>query len=323
MKTPVLFIFYRRPETACRVFKMIRNARPESLYLAADGPREHLNHESILCKQTRNVIESMIDWPCQVHRLYREENLGCKRAVTEAIQWFFSSVPEGIILEDDTLPSASFFRFTEEMLNRYRTDHRVMHVSGNNYQAGRIRGDGAYYASQFAHSWGWATWARAWQSYNPDLSVFEETWEELADSLGFSKKRSNWWFQSLAATRDGRIGTWDFQWHYTIMKLRGICLLPQVNLVRNIGVGKGATHFFTSTNTTRTRASEMTNFTPPTLIKINSEWDEFDFYHSVLNTKYTALSSLQKIQWKQFQREHRVKGIPESLLKKIVSLFDA
>lgn len=321
MNTPVLLMFHKRPEHTKQVFLQVRKARPPRIFLASDGPRQHIKGEAALCMRSRELIESMIDWPCEVHRLYREKNLGCRVAVSEGINWFFSNVKEGIILEDDTLPTESFFRFSESMLDRYRHDDRIMHVSGNNYQQFRVRGDGAYYASQFAHSWGWATWARSWQAYNPNLSTFEETWDALADSLGFSKERSNWWRHSLAATRDGKIDTWDFQWHYTIMKLRGICILPQVNLVRNIGVGTGATHFLKPTNTTRTQSAEMALFTAPTVKGINPAWDEFDFYHSVLNKKYTTLTPLQKLQGERFERDHGVKKIPETLLEKVASLF--
>ena len=118
MKTPVLFLFFNRPDTTTRVFSVIREAKPARLFLAADGARYEKEGERDLCRETRSTVEEMIDWPCEVHRLYREENLGCRVAVSSAIDWFFEHVEDGIILEDDTLPSSSFFRFAETMLER-------------------------------------------------------------------------------------------------------------------------------------------------------------------------------------------------------------
>ncbi len=317
MDTPILFLFYKRPGTASRVFEQIRKARPKQLFLACDGPRRDVRGEGKLCIKSRQTIESMLDWDCDVRRLYRQENLGCKEAVSSAIRWFFDHVREGIILEDDTLPSHSFFRFAEEMLDRYRNDGRVMHISGNNYQHRRIRGDGSYYGSQFAHSWGWATWADAWARYDQDLTHFNDGWDMLANALGFSDRRKEWWRQSLSLTRDGKIGTWDFQWHYSIMKSRGLCILPQVNLVENIGVGAGATHFRRETNSTRTRAGEMEDFLAPSTLLIEQEWDEFDFRHSVLNEKYPVLSPTEKEKWRQFSSLHRVITRPEGIIGKV------
>lgn len=317
MKSPVLFLFFRRPKTTRKVFDTIRQARPPRLFLAADGPRPGVTGEPSECEKARNVVESMIDWPCEVHRLYRGENLGCKVAVTDAINWFFSMVKEGIVLEDDTHPSQSFFHYAELMLERYRDDNRIMHISGNNYQRRRVRGDGAYYASQFAHSWGWATWSRAWDRYDQDLTHFNAHWDQLANELGFSDQRKEWWRQSLSMTRDGKISTWDFQWHHSIMKSRGLCILPQVNLVENIGVGAGATHFRRETNSTRTRACEMALFPAPSSLSINQEWDEFDFRHSVLNESYPLLSSYEKESWQRFVTCQGVITRPEGLLGKL------
>jgi hypothetical protein len=283
---PILFLVFKRAESALRVLEQIRKIRPTRLFIAADGPRQGVEGESTLCSETRKKVEARIDWDCQVIRLYRDGNLGCQEAVSSAIDWFFSQVEEGIVLEDDTLPDPSFFRFCEVLLKRYRTDSRVMHVSGNNYQGARIRGDGAYYGSQFAHSWGWATWARAWSFYDSSMPGFPEEWDELSAALGYSPARSAWWRHSLEQTLAGKVNTWDWQWHYTIMRLRGLCLLPQVNLVENIGVGINATHTVCHTNSSRTRARKLLHFHEPSTLQIRPEWDEFDFQHSVLNYRY-------------------------------------
>jgi hypothetical protein len=283
MTAPVLFLFFNRPDTARKVFAAIQEARPERLFLAADGPRDLQPGEAELCQSTRESVELLIDWPCEVQRFYREHNLGCRVAVSSAIDWFFSHVEEGIILEDDTLPDPSFFRFAEVLLERYRNKPEVMHISGNNHQHGRIRGDGAYYASRFAHSWGWATWRRAWKLYEREMAGFPGDWESIAARCDLAGPIKAWWKMALENTRAGVVNTWDFQWHYTIMKNTGLCLIPNQNLVCNIGVGANATHMKQKDVASSIRPGCLTRFDPPSRLEINHEADQFDFNHSVTN----------------------------------------
>lgn len=285
LKTPVLFIFFNRPETTAKVFQAIRAAKPDRLFLAADGPRPGKERESENCRRTRATVEEMIDWPCEVQRLYREDNLGCRIAVSSAIDWFFNHAEEGIILEDDTLPSESFFHFAAIMLERYRHDDRVMHVSGNNHQHGRIRGDGAYYASRFAHSWGWATWRRAWNLYDREMTGFPENWDQIADGCGLAKRLAKWWHLALSNTLKGVVNTWDFQWHYIVMKHRGICLVPNRNLVINIGVGEAATHMKKRDVASSIRMEELKRYDSLSSLEINRAADDFDFDHAVTNKR--------------------------------------
>ena len=110
MKIPILFIVFNRPDTTKRVFSAITKARPYKLFIAADGPRKNVVGEKLLCDEVRKIVAE-IDWPCEVKRHYNNTNSGCKKAVSEAIDWFFRNVNEGIILEDDCLPTPDFFEF--------------------------------------------------------------------------------------------------------------------------------------------------------------------------------------------------------------------
>ena len=169
--TPILFLIFNRPDTTFKVFEEIRKIKPAKLYIAADGPRPNVIGEEEKCTASRNIIKQ-VDWDCDVKTLFREKNLGCKIAVSSAISWFFENVEEGIILEDDTFPTQSFFWFCQELLDFYRNDSRIMHISGNNFQLGKIRGEGSYYFSKYNHIWGWATWKRAWRFYDVSLNTF-------------------------------------------------------------------------------------------------------------------------------------------------------
>ena len=176
LNTPVLFLIFNRPDTTQLVFDAIRQAKPSQLYVAADGPRENKPGETEKCEQTRRIIGT-VDWDCEVATLFRENNLGCKQAVSSAIDWFFSNAEEGIILEDDCFPSHSFFIYCQELLEYYRYDTRIMQICGLNVLREWNRNGYGYYYSNYGPVWGWASWRRAWKYYD----VHMELWPEIRE----------------------------------------------------------------------------------------------------------------------------------------------
>lgn len=263
--SPILFLIFNRPDTAARVFASIREARPRKLYIAADGPRSHRTGEDVLCEEVRNIALG-VDWPCQVQTLFRTENLGCKRAVSDAIDWFFENEPEGIILEDDCLPTQDFFRFCDELLDRYRDDTRVGSISGDNFISSTWKPKESYYFSRFSHIWGWATWRRAWSKYDVNMADWSKPGTSLVDCIAFkgNRRAANYWGKLFDKVKDNQIDTWDYQWAYACFKNDWLCCLPSTNLVSNIGFGLNATH-------TRTVESKLAN--------INTEQLEWPLSH--------------------------------------------
>lgn len=240
---PVLFLVFNRPDTTARVFEAIRAARPRQLFVAADGPRAGRECEAERCRQVR-AIATAVDWPCEVRTLFRPDNLGCKRAVSSAIDWFFEQVSEGIVIEDDCLPDPSFFAYCSELLARYREDPRVMSISGDNFISGHWRPAESYYFSVFTHIWGWASWRRAWAHYDVGMS----DWPSQRDAgllqrvFPDSRRSQAHWTTVMDRVSRGEIDTWDYQWVYATWKQGGVSCLPAVNLISNIGFGANATH---------------------------------------------------------------------------------
>ena len=159
---PVLLLIFNRPDTTSRVMEVLRRVQPTRMYVAADAARENHIDEMARCAEARRVA-TQIDWPCEIKTLFRDENLGCRRAVSEALDWFFQQEEEGIILEDDCIPDPSFFRYTEELLMRFRNDERVMVVAANHFHGAAHHPPYSYFFSRYNHCWGWASWRRAWQ----------------------------------------------------------------------------------------------------------------------------------------------------------------
>jgi hypothetical protein len=243
LRTPVLLIAFNRPAHTHQTLTAIRKAQPIRLFIAIDGARQDVEGESELVAQVRKVTET-IDWPCDVRRLYQPRNLGCKRAVQMAINWLFEHEPYGIILEDDCLPSTSFFFFCQDMLARYAANDSVMAVIGTNITRG-ITFKHDIFFSKYPLIWGWATWRNSWAKYEPtmnDWSTLRETKWLLQLRLGGIPFVALWkhLFDSVAIRRD--VDTWDYQWTYSIWRNRGYVVAPATNLVSNIGFGLDATH---------------------------------------------------------------------------------
>lgn len=245
LKTAVLFLVFNRPDTTAQVFEAIRKAKPPRLYIAADGPRPAREGEAEKVAKVREIATS-IDWPCEVKTLFRDKNFGCKHAVSSAITWFFENEEEGIVLEDDCLPSQSFFWFCETLLDQYRDDDRIFIVSGYNKQQRWSVGKCDYFYSNFGGIWGWASWRRAWHHYDSEMRDLERLaadgyFEKLmGKTLGRLRKQ-----QLLMAEKkisEGKMNTWDYPWAFSRHIKKGMACVPTVSLISNIGFGADATH---------------------------------------------------------------------------------
>lgn len=237
---PVVFFVFNRPDTTRLVFEQIKLARPRNLFVVADGPRPNRAGEEYLCAQTRQILDG-IDWPCHVEVNFSDFNLGCKERIQSGLDWVFSMVDEAIILEDDCVPTEDFFPFMDAMLDRYRDDPSVGIVSGNCLILPKHAPKESYYFSAFPHIWGWATWKRMWDLYEPDM----ESWgridrDELLSRVHRRKTLRVHWkkvFDSASA-----IDTWDYQLVFSMWLHNKLSIAPTRNLVSNIGFRSDATH---------------------------------------------------------------------------------
>ena len=238
LSTAIVMIIFKRPSQTERVFKMIADARPSRLYIVADGPRN--SEEALICNQTRQIVEH-IDWDCKVQRNYSEINLGLRNRVISGLDWVFQHEESAIILEDDCLPHPTFFSFCDELLKYYKDDDSVMHISGDNFLQEKLALAQSYYFSKYAHIWGWATWRRAWSLFHKwdlDLSNME-----LDFRIFPTPSERNFWRGLLKQFRSHQMTyTWDYQWALTCLAHKALCVMPESNLVSNIGFGAEATH---------------------------------------------------------------------------------
>jgi hypothetical protein len=244
LETPVVLIVFRRPALTARVLDAIARVRPRHLLVVADGPRPDRPDDADACAATRAVIDR-VDWECKVLRHYSDVNLGCGRRPASGISWAFQHVDEAIVLEDDCVPEPSFFRYCEELLERYRHDERVMHIAGSTYRAGAIDTPYSYFFSQFNGAWGWATWKRAWKHFDAAVALWpalrHTSW--LPDLVEDARAVEYWSKEfETAWQRGGDVSYWDHQWTFACWAHSGLSIMPRANLVSNVGCGPDATH---------------------------------------------------------------------------------
>jgi len=275
-RSAILFIFFNRLDTTLKVLEQIKAAKPARLYLTCDGARATRVGEAEKCLETRQAVLDFIDWKCEVKTLFRDDNLGPKNAISSAITWFFEFEQEGIILEHDCLPATSFFYYCDSLLEKYRFDTRISLVSGFNFRSSKKKGDGSYYFSNLTNGWGWATWRRTWDSYDKDLKKYNvNEIRKPLESIFDNPLIVDRWIELFNDTQSGKIDTWDYQLTFSHLFNHSLTIIPNSNLVSNIGFGDLAE------NTTDAESpfaavplEEVTTLVHPTFMFPQKEADE-------------------------------------------------
>jgi hypothetical protein len=301
MKTPVALIIFNRPEHTQKVFSQITNIKPSKLFIIADGPRDGNKEDLIKCEATRNIVEN-IDWDCDVHKNYSNVNLGAGIRPATGISWVFENVEEAIILEDDCIPQPSFFRFCEELLEKYHNDERVMTICGRNHLAYLKKMKYSYSFQRVMSCWGWATWRRAWKHHDIEIKLWPELRSRkwLLDILGDRIGYEHWkrLFDRYYKYR-GKIDAWDFQWAFACWAQNAFAVIPSKNLVKNIGFGDDATHTKDQNRPFRSIDSSEINFPlkhPPHIIRdLESELLLFEYFYRKNSRKTHILNKWNRL----------------------------
>jgi hypothetical protein len=286
LQTAVLFLVFNRPDTTAQVFEAIRQAKPPRLYVAADGPRRNREGESERVSKVREIATS-VDWPCEVRTLFREENLGCKYAVSGGVTWFFEQEEQGIILEDDCLPSQSFFWFCEDLLTKYKENSNIWHVSGATL-FDNTESDYTYHFSAYPGIWGWATWSNRWAFYDLNLSNYDknDVIKKISKAYNIS---INYWSSLLLKIKKREIDAWSYHWLFSIWYNNGLSITPNVNMISNIGFSADATHTQDiSSNLSNVPKKDIVGMRHPVEIAIEKKIDAY------LKNKYFSKKSFIK-----------------------------
>lgn len=277
LTTPVGFLIFNRPDLTEQVFSVIAQAKPKQLFVIADGPR--FPEEEEKCQKTRSIIER-VDWDCDLRTNFSEVNLGCGRRPATGFDWVFSQVEEAIFLEDDTLPSFSFFQYCQELLDRYRNDTRIMYINGDN-SLGQVRNRHSYFFSKYVHAWGWASWRRAWKHYD----YYMKTWPQFKESGLLEQVCDNpyelkYWtgiFDQMHADPQV-VDAWDYQWVYACFSQNGLAIEPNCNFISNMGFNRpDAAHTVDDSPRSKLPTSDIREISHPPFVVRDREADAHTF----------------------------------------------
>lgn len=247
MNTPVLLIHFNRPQSTRRQIEALKIVAPKRVWLLCDGPRAGRTGEAEKVTEVRELLDDL-PWDCEVKRLYRDANLGCFRSVSDGISWFLDDCGAGIIVEDDVIPTPSFFRFCEELLTRYADSLDVFAISGHHRRSKPLAIDGDYGFSNYFECWGWATWKRAWDHFDPTISGWrdKETWDSICRRVFNNLRARLYWTWMFGQVDRNRRDTWAYRFLLTIWKQSGCVIIPRLNLTENVGFnaeGTQTAHF--------------------------------------------------------------------------------
>lgn len=303
-RSPVLLCAFNRPDSTAQVMESIRKVRPPALYFSCDGPRPDTSDAPDV-SQVRE-LSRLVDWPCRLELKFPSENLGCGKAVREALEWFFSCEPAGIVLEDDTLPGSDFFRFCDGMLERYAGDESIHAVCGSTFFPPEVAGimEGDYSFSKFFFCWGWASWSRCLKDFpGPEGGWDSRNLGVVLDGMKFTRFEQDFWKERVLRSARGEIDTWDYQFLAAGWKNGRRSIISAYNLVTNIGYGAGATHTHDPTSPFAEAPLEplpQSELAPCQSARLEKFLDDLRFFHvynwhwgTVTGAQYTRRAELE------------------------------
>lgn len=237
----VLCIFFARPDVFKQCFQRVKEIRPSKLLLWQDGPRADRSDDLKNIYACREIAND-IDWECEVYTCFHTENMGCDPSTHLAHKWAFSIVDKCIILEDDIVPSKSFFYFCKELLDKYEDDKRIDRICGMNI-LGEYPGDGDYFFSRYGNSWGWAAWRRTAENWESDYAFLDSPEAvRLMEGVSSDIKVQKDWERQCRDRRATGKAYWEFIVGASSLLNSGLCIYPRKNMIQNVGIGKNSVH---------------------------------------------------------------------------------
>ncbi len=284
IKNPILYCCYNRIDNVKKSITVLKKIKCHKIYIALDGPKNQ-NDDFNKCLEVRKFIQDT-KFNSKVEYLVRPKNLGCKLAIAGAIDWFFENVNKGIILEDDLIPCDDFFKFCDYGLDKYENDNKIMMISGTNYLGANVTSNKYHFSEHFL-IWGWATWKRAWKTYDIEMETWKDPKERKKIQDRFSKKEFEFLNKKFNLYFNEYHDTWDIQWYYSCIKKNGLTLMPEANLVTNIGLDGTHSNSYYKTLFLNYGKIDTSNLISPTEIKVNKKIDmkihnKFNFENLIL-----------------------------------------
>jgi hypothetical protein len=287
MQSPVLLIGFNRPDRLRAALDSIRDAAPRELYIAIDGPRGDSDEPRVAACQ---AIAREVAW-APTHTLFRPKNLGCQNAVVGAVSWFFSSVDAGVIIEDDSIPDPSFYRFCDELLARYAHEPRLLAIAGESRVPHEVIDDlFSYRFTYMGPAGAWATWSDRWHSFTETrsdrrpLALFRRL--KNSDHSRLSLRAH--WLGLMAANRTSVMDSWAYPFMVEGISSRRLTATPNVNLVIDEGVGDSASHMEYADRLAQPAGTLTFPLSHPPEIAVDDQSEIWSTHHEV-NSGFSGL----------------------------------
>lgn len=275
MKSPLLLITFNRPDHVRKVLTEIRKQKPAELFVFQDGARDGNEKDIKQCRKVRDVVSELVDWPCHLHTLYQNSNLGCGLGPATGISWFFEQVDSGIVMEDDCLPHPDFFGYCEELLDRYQDDSQVQFINATLYHK-RWRCDASYGFSHYMVTGAWAGWRRTWKGFDLDLlSLNAWAFRKHVLRLTHNRGDANWWYFKVKEIQKdtGKKSYWDYQMQVHLFLNDARTIHPKVNLISNIGFDEEGTHTLMNDGRGNIPVFPILPLSHPLCLTVNTDMD--------------------------------------------------
>lgn len=305
---PVVLIFFKRIDKTIDVLDRIAQVRPKKLYLISDGPRNEA--EEVLVEECRRRVDSRINWECEVVRDYAPSNLGVYDRIGRSALRILTMEPAAIFLEDDNLPEVSFFRFCQEMLERYRDNDSVLWICGTNYlESYEAQNQCSYVFTRHMLPCGWASWGSKFcRFYDGEMNLLDDPktlpaiFERSNNKALTRQHMRNWLREKRRIVSGQRPNSWDYQMSLTIEAHQLLGIVPVKNQIRNIGVDELSTHGGSDLNNVMTRRfcgmrSIELKFplTHPAAVKLDDRFDRLTGAIILLPLRYRILGALNRL----------------------------
>lgn len=242
-EVPVAIIVFNRPTLTKKLLEVLGELRPRNLFVIADGPRESSFEDIRKCEEVRTLVRS-ISWECEVRYNISEKNLGCRERPISGITWLFEHVEQAVILEDDCIPDLSFFKYCEDLLEKYKNTREVGLIAGTNPYSNSLIGEtgDSYSFSKFPQIWGWATWKETWQNYDANLRAWKGFSSSSFSSMEISAASKRHWTYYFNLVSRTDFDAWDYQLAHSLFENELLTAIPSKNLISNKGFGLDGTH---------------------------------------------------------------------------------
>lgn len=294
-RIPVLLITFNRPEHTKRTIEALRVQQPPLVYVFQDGARKGNERDAVACPAVREVVEKEINWGCDLHTHFSEENRGCRDAIIYAISSVLKEHESAIVVEDDIITSPAFYTYMCKALNHYRNRPTVWSISGYSDSPSRFHVPNDYdygvFASPRQFNWGWGTWRDRWERTDWTMSYYDELMRHPYEMQAFSRGGDDL-IPMLVHEKKGLSSAWDIQFAFAHFANNAVSIVPCVSYTENIGQDGSGTHCVNILNQ-KSRTNQLNQNESPRFLE-NLYLDS-----RIQNAMYAVFSKVRRPIWQR------------------------